>query len=244
MHNTKTAKLFLYGFAFLLKQRSLSLFLLSANKGRTVVLVFSVEMKEKGDSIQKVFQFCYKLFLISFYYWLYLLKGIIIYSFIPATASLLKTSEQYLIKENQEDISVLFRENYQGYQSYHFASFVSVMFVILSYTVLFFANRSDHSFSLALVIVIIYFMLLFVINYTFVLYYLTNGIKEWRNLFALAFVSSIKYPLRSLYILFIMAILYFLFTWNLVAFIALAPCIYGCGITTSFIKFSPPFLKK
>ncbi|MGP4042512.1 hypothetical protein ACTWP4_21770 [Gracilibacillus sp. D59] len=197
-----------------------------------------------NGSIQKVFQFCYKLFLISFYYWLYLLKGVVIYSFIPATASLLKTSEQFLIKENPEDIGVIFKENYQGYQSYYFASFFSVMFVILSYTALFFANRSDHSFSLAFVIVIIYLMVLFVINYTFVLYYLTNGIKEWKSLLALAFVSSIKYPLRSLYILFILAILYVLFTWNLVAFIALAPCIYGCGITTSFIKYSPPFLEK
>jgi uncharacterized membrane protein YesL len=197
-----------------------------------------------SGSIQKVFQFCYKLFLISFYYWLYLLKGVVIYSFIPATASLLKTSEQFLIHENPEDIGLLFKENYQSYQSYYFASFLSVMFVILSYTALFFANRSDHSFSLALVIVIVYFIILFVINYTFILYYLTKGIKAWKKLLALAFVSSIKYPLRSIYILFIVAILSFLFTWNLVAFIALAPCIYGCGITTSFIKFSPPFLEK
>ncbi|MGN8647509.1 hypothetical protein ACTNEO_15660 [Gracilibacillus sp. HCP3S3_G5_1] len=197
-----------------------------------------------SDSIQKVFQFCYKLFLISFYYWLYLLKGLIIYSFIPATASLLKTCEQFLIKDNPEDIRLLFKENYQRYHSYYFASFLSVMFVILSYTALFFVNRSDHSFSLAMIIVIIYFMVLFVINFTFGLYYLTKGKKEWRNLLAFAFVSSIKYPLRSLYILFIVAVLYVLLTWNLVAFVALAPCIYGCGITTSFIKFSPPFLEK
>ncbi len=197
-----------------------------------------------SGSIQKVFQFCYKLFLISFYYWLYLLKGIVIYSFIPATASLLQTSEQFLIKENPEDIGELFKENYQGYDSYRFVSFFSIMFIILSYTALFFTNRSDHPFSLAFIILIIYLMILFVANFTFVMYYLINGIKNWKNLLALAFVSSIKYPLRSLYILFILAILYFLFTWNLVAFIALAPCIYGCGITTSFIKFSPPFLEK
>jgi len=195
-----------------------------------------------GGSIQKVFQFVYKLFLISFYYWVYLLKGVVLYSFIPATASLLKTSEQFLIKENVEDIGVLFKENYQQYKHYRFASFGSVLFIILNYTALYFTNRADHSFTLAIVILLIYLMVLFVVNITFVVYYLIKQVSDLKKLLALAFVSSIKFPLRSLYILFIIAILYYLLTWNLVAFIALAPCIYGCGITTSFIKFHPPFL--
>ncbi len=195
------------------------------------------------DSIQKVFQFVYKLFLISFYYWGYLLKGLIIYSFIPATSALLKTSEQFLIKEDVEDIRVLFKQNYINYRDYRLASFVSVFFLILSYTTLFFANKSEHPFSLAIVILVIYVMVLFVTNITFVFYYLIKNIRGMKQLLALAFVSSIKCPMRSLYILFIITILYFLFTWNLVAFIALAPCIYGCGITTSFIKFNPPFSK-
>lgn len=186
-----------------------------------------------GDSIIRLFQFIYKWILISFYYWIYLLKGGIIYSFIPATASLWMASQQ-MITNKEMEIKDLFKENYANYSKSPLISFIAVFLNILVSIALFFINRSDHMFSLAMVIICVYLLVLINLNIVYTIYYLIFEKQTIRYSLALAFVTAIKHPIRSLGILLIFLCLSLLAWWNLIAFLAFGPSLFGISIHLLF----------
>ncbi|UOQ85036.1 hypothetical protein [Gracilibacillus salinarum] len=193
-----------------------------------------------SESIQRLFQFIYSLFRISFYYWIYLLRGIIVYSFIPATAALWETTKIVLFQPSDEEIKEIFRECYNKYRSYRGVSFAITILLVLLQVTLFYLTRSDLAMRLAFMIVLFYMIALLILIVVFVLYYFIFYHYRTKDAFALAFVTSFKKPLLSIAILFCTVILYLLLYWNLIAFLAFGPCLFSISMSLLFRNFKHP----
>ncbi|UOQ48454.1 hypothetical protein MUN88_20875 [Gracilibacillus caseinilyticus] len=194
-----------------------------------------------SESIQRLFQFIYTLFQISFYYWIYLLRGVIVYSFIPATAALWETTKIVLFQPSDEETKEIFRECYNKYRSYRGVSFAVTILLVLLQVALFYLNRSDLALRLAFMIVLIYLAALLIVNVVFVLYYFIFYHYHTKDAFALAFVTSFKKPLLSIAILLCIVVLYLLLYWNLIAFLAFGPCLFSISMSLLFRNFKHPF---
>lgn len=195
-----------------------------------------------GGSIYRVFLFIYTLIRISFYFWGYLLRGAVLYSFIPATLSLIEVSKHVLDKHEDKELREYYSEAYNSYKKYRMLSFIVVVIGIFLYVLLFFVNRFENAYSVAMIIVLFYFGVLLAIILSYMFHYLIFYVEQIRSGVALAFVSTIKHPVQTFYILLSIIAIYLLFAWNLVAFIALGPCLYGFLMVIIFNRFKTPIL--
>lgn len=193
-----------------------------------------------GNKVISLLQIAYKVIQVSYYFWIYLIRGIVIYSLIPALCTLSKVVSHILQGESEEDIKSLFKFHFEEYKGLKIQSFLFVFIITSSYTVLFYLNQVDSVFGNILTIVIIYILALTLITLTYCANFITFKQMNFNQAFALGFVSVLKNPLHTLSIVVVLTIVIASAYINLVFFIAFAPFLYAIGSKLSLQRLLKP----
>lgn len=168
----------------------------------------------------------YKYILVSFYFWINLLKGFVIYSLIPACCALVLTiSDLQNLLDN--DIKTTYKAYYEKYRKYKFQSFLFIFIIILCYFSLFFLNEYNNSIATIITIVIIYVGLMTIILFTYCVHFLTFQKMDFKQSILISFVTSIKKLFISVSIFGFFLLLYLIAKGNFFLFIVVAPVGYG-----------------
>lgn len=179
----------------------------------------------------------------GFYFWIFLIRGGIIYGFVPAAIGLIKCIHE--IQHNDEQsLKTIYAESYK--QNKHHKGLSFTLFILLGLSImslcipLFSKDPIIGFFQLPL---IIFTCILWTISIYYV-YFLSEANKkkgDMKWIAALSFVTCIKHPLKSLIILITMLVLCFLIKINLVIFIFFVPPIFI--LSTNKIVTIPSVLK-
>ncbi|GAA4057048.1 hypothetical protein [Amphibacillus indicireducens] len=178
----------------------------------------------------------YHYVLVSFYFWLGLLKGVFIYSLIPSLVALYLTLDH--MKRNPEytesELKEVYQESYKQYQSQKVSSFlISFSFILLA-TSIFFLYKDEASW--VWLGIASYFTLLLYATVSYATYYLAFRTMAIKTSFALGFVSVIKNLSITLSIVVLFVIMAWLAFYNIVLFVVLAPILYGLIVVYVFPK--------
>lgn len=178
------------------------------------------------------FNTIYKYFQVSFYFWIYLLKGLVIYSLIPAFSALLLTMKQLhnqdKVEENQ--IKIIFTKHFNTFKQYKLVSFIYSIIAITSFSSLYLLNRSFSSYALLLTILIIYTLVMTVLLFTYTIFYLGSGDIEMKKVVVISFVSMIKNFGKSVMVLIFIIALLILAYYNFFLFMITGPFLYAISV--------------
>ncbi|MBM7603976.1 putative membrane protein YesL [Metabacillus crassostreae] len=192
-----------------------------------------------NSKIMMFFQFMYKYFLTSFYFWLNLVKGLFVYSLIPAICAL------YLVlrdinsgADDEQNITVkeLYNIYFARYKNYKFVSFSFMISLILCYTCLYFLNKVVGEVFLLPIILVIYLLLMTLLILIYFTVYITFKGMDTKNGMIHGFLSVFKYPVNTIAIIVIIVFLYLSIGLNFAFFVAFGPFLMGLGILLSLYK--------
>lgn len=173
------------------------------------------------------FQMIYKLFQVSFYFWIYLLRGLVLYSVIPALSAMLLTINDILADDDEGDVKEKYKKYFHMYKRYKLQSFMFTSIIIFSNVVLFYLNKMEGNLSIILSIVAIYILFFTAVTLTYCVNYLVIKQLSFKQSFALAFISVVRNIMRTLLLIVVIFLLYLAAYWNLVFFVFFGPFIFG-----------------
>ncbi|MBB5325712.1 putative membrane protein YesL [Anoxybacillus tepidamans] len=188
------------------------------------------------NKIYTFFQTVYKCIQISIFFWLSLLKGVFIYSLIPSLSSLFRTVDDFLLQKDVQDIKELFDQHFNKFRTYKLLSFTFSLLLIICWSSLFFLNKSESSYSLALTIVVVYLLVVIFIALIYFANYTAFRPLTVKQTLALSFYSLYRHLIHSLYVLFWTMLFIWVAKLNLVFFIFFAPFLYGIAVRLSLKK--------
>lgn len=186
-----------------------------------------------------LFQYVYKYFQVSLYFWLYLIKGLVVYSLVPTLSTLFLVLHDINKGEDEEkskDVKELFRGYYETYTSYKLPSFIYTIIFILLYTSLFFVTISTSAFSLILLILFIYMLVMALLMITYSTIYITFKKMDVKMANMHAFVAIIRNPIQSIALIMVFILLYLGADYNFAFFVIFGPFLYGLGVILSLAK--------
>ncbi|MDQ0229612.1 DUF624 domain-containing protein [Metabacillus malikii] len=193
-----------------------------------------------NNKIVMFFQYLYKYFQVSLYFWLYLLKGIFIYSLVPAVSALfivLRDINSGYDEEQGNKINELFKRYYNLYKHHRLVSFIYTILIIILYTGLFFINKQgDSPVTLLLTILFIYFLALTLLMLIYSTVLLSFKSLEIKNANMVAFVSIIKNIVSTVAVIVVIVIMYFIADYNFAIFVIFGPFLFGLGVMYSLYK--------
>jgi uncharacterized membrane protein YesL len=181
----------------------------------------------------------YKYFQVSLYFWLSLLKGLVVYSIVPTFCTLflvLRDINKGEDEEENKDVKLLFKHYYESFKMYKVSSFIYTFSMIIVYTCLFFVNKQTNSFSLVLSILLIYFLVMVLLLLTYSTAFIAFKKMNVKTSNIHAFLAIIKNPINSVSILVIIILLFFAAGYNLAFFVVFGPFLFGLGVIFSLIK--------
>ncbi|WP_440897707.1 hypothetical protein ACS127_07010 [Amphibacillus sp. Q70] len=189
-----------------------------------------------GSKVYQLVTKAYYYLLVSFYFWLGLLRGIVIYSLIPALAALYLTLQ--FMKQNPDYDEAMIKKTYQSYykqfQQHRLSSFLVSLGLILLITLIFFFWFEETAW--VLIGIAGYFLLLLLSTLSYASYYIAFKSTSIKHSFALGFISVIKNLGLTLAIVIVNGLMLALAYYNLVLFIVLFPVLYGSVIIYALPK--------
>jgi uncharacterized membrane protein YesL len=178
----------------------------------------------------------------SYYFWLYIIRGGIIYGFVSASVGLIHAVE--LIHRKEDDsIRSAFQESYTKNKSHIGLSFLLFLFSGLSLMSIYPPLHETLPILTWMQIPILIWTFLLWTIAIYSIYFLAHDQQNAHSakwIYALAFDTCIRHPLRSLVILLMIVAFTLIIKVNLVAFIFLAPPLLI--IATKKIVFIPKIL--
>lgn len=186
-----------------------------------------------------LFQYVYKYFQVSLYFWLYLIKGLVVYSLVPTLSALFLVLHDINKGEDEEkskEVKELFREYYETYKSHRLPSFLYTIIFILLYTCLFFVTISTSAFTLILLILFIYMLVMALLMITYSTIYVSFKKMNVKMANMHAFVAIIRNPIQSVALIMVFILLYLGADYNFAFFVIFGPFLYGLGVILSLAK--------
>ncbi|MEK3887927.1 hypothetical protein [Bacillus sp. FSL K6-3431] len=110
-----------------------------------------------NSKLYSFFHQLYSYLKVSLYFWLYLVRGWVIYGLIPAGCALILTIREVKDNKERDEVAVLFKKYWLRYSRYKFPSFLFSFIIIVFWSVLFSLNMQDNSLAAALTIAAFYF---------------------------------------------------------------------------------------
>ncbi|WP_409848753.1 hypothetical protein [Anaerobacillus sp.] len=164
----------------------------------------------------------------SLLFWIYLIRGFVVYGLVPAFCSLIAVTEDVKKDQDHEKISVLFSRYYQKYNIFKLQSFLLSFLLIITYNLLFFTVQSQGSYSLIVIFILLYILgiTIIVITYTCSFLVFCPEKVNFKQAIALAFVSTIKHFGVSIILLCLLGLLFAIAGINFLLFIFIAPVLY------------------
>lgn len=169
----------------------------------------------------------YKYIQIGFYFWIYLLRGFIIYGIVPTGCALILTIHDIRNPLEDSDIKNLYKNHYKKYAKYKLQSFVFIFIIIISYSALFYLNDYNNNISIIATIFFIYIGLMTIVIFTYCIHFLVWKNVDFKQSIILSFVTSIRKLMISISILGIFILLFAIGKFNFLLLLVVAPTIYG-----------------
>lgn len=180
-----------------------------------------------NNRLYNLVQTLYTFFKVSFYFWLYLVKGFVFYGFIPASCSLFLTINTVLESKDDENIKQIFNENYKKYEIYRLQSLFVVFLFSFLYVMFIFMSKVNNQYAVIAMIVIGYALMLSAVVYVYCVYYLTLRELSLKEAILLSFVSAIRNIMTSLLLLLIIAAALYLGYLNFAFFVIFVPFLFA-----------------
>jgi uncharacterized membrane protein YesL len=177
-----------------------------------------------------VFNTVYQYIKISGYWWWYLVKRVLIYGVIPAGCALMLTTEDLLQKKEHDEVKVLFKKHFLGFDQYKIQSFLFSMLFIFLWAILYFLNGLEGSIVSILTIVVIYVLVLSVVAYTYCVNYLSFKKMSFKQALVLSIYTMLKNIKVSVALLVIIGLLIAAAYMNFLFFFFFGPCLFGIGV--------------
>ncbi len=173
----------------------------------------------------------YHYIVLALYFWIGILKGLILYGITPACVSVFLTYEAMKSHEEVDEkyIKQQFFKHYRDYDHYKLLSFLISMGLLLL-TALFTFSLA-RGVSLVIVVVIIYFLLLLLGTMSFTFYRLKMSKKAGRVAFSEGFVEMIKELKVTVPLVIAVAMLFGVLYYNAVLFLVVFPAGYAAVVT-------------
>ncbi|GEM00915.1 Protein of unknown function, DUF624 [Halolactibacillus halophilus] len=179
----------------------------------------------------------YHYIVLALYFWVGILRGLILYGITPACVSVFLTYEAMKKNEDVDDkyIKQQFFKHYRNYDHYKLLSFLISIGLLLLMAL--FTYSLARGVSLVLVVVIIYFLLLLIGTMSFTFYHLMLNKKPGRLAFAEGFVEMIKELKVTVPLVIAVALLLGILYYNAVLFLIVFPAGYA-AVVTGLVKKS------
>jgi uncharacterized membrane protein YesL len=173
----------------------------------------------------------YHYIVLALYFWVGILRGLILYGVTPACVSAFLTYEAMKKYDDVDEkyIKQQFFKHYRDYDHYKLLSFL-ISIGLLLLTALFTFSLA-RGVSLVLVVVIIYFLLLLIGAMSFTFYRLMLTKKAGRVAFAEGFVEMIKELKVTVPLVIAVALLLGILYYNAVLFLVVFPAGYAAVVT-------------
>ncbi|KGA97804.1 hypothetical protein AJ85_15560 [Alkalihalobacillus alcalophilus ATCC 27647 = CGMCC 1.3604] len=169
----------------------------------------------------------------SLLFWVYMLRGLIIYGFLPSLFALLAVMNDIRrgFEEEEHSVSSLYSEYYNKYSEYKAGSFLFSFLFVLYYTGLFFINqRPDDGVSLLLTIFVVYILALTIIVLSYGAHFVVIKQMTLKAGCIHGFLAALRNLLLSIGLLAVVFGLGYIATINFFLFIISFPALYGFAI--------------
>ncbi len=189
----------------------------------------------------------YKYFLASFFFWVYILKGVLVYSLIPAGYALFSVIEEIRKERDDGTIGGLFKSYYQEYKHLKLQSFLSSFLLIVIYSLLFLANQYSGGLAALISFVMIYFLAVTIILLTFSMNFLRYHSLTFKDTLIYSFIYSIRNLWVTIIILVALGLIAKISNKNFIILLFISPSLYGLFVRFLFERFIstklPPSIK-
>lgn len=182
----------------------------------------------KSNTVTAIFQYIYQFFKVSFWFWIYMLRGIVIYSLIPAFCALFKTIGAIVEEKDEVNVKVYFKGIYKQYRELKFQSFLFCLLFIILYVCLYLLNKWQSDISLILTIVALYLTVLASVVFLYAVHFIINGANlSFSGILILSFVQSIRHLWISLFLFLCTGLIAYSALINLAFFVVFGPFLVG-----------------
>lgn len=181
------------------------------------------------NKIYHFFNKLYKYFKVSIWFWLYLMRGAIIYGVFSATGTLFAVMTE--METNDEDEPrELFAKHYAHYRKLKMVSFIFSIIMILLYIGLIYVNYINTAMAMMFKVIFIYFGSMVIILFAYSINEMIVPTKTLKENLIHSFIKMIKNFFTSMWILIFSVALIIMGMKNLVILIFIVPFIYSLGI--------------
>lgn len=162
----------------------------------------------------------------GFYFWVYVVRGGIVYGLLPAGVGLIRSLEA-IQEDNDSSLRLVFHEAYQDYKQMRWLSFS--LFILTAFS--FVGFNLNNSLIGFLQIPLMIFTSFLWIYFVYGIYFFAENAHRDREyspkwIYALAFDTCIRHPLNSLVILITLIALSLVIRINAIAFIFFGPPLF------------------
>jgi len=181
----------------------------------------------------KIYQFIttlYDFLKVSFYWWIYLFRGAVVYGLLPAGCALVQTVEELLHKKESGEVSELFKKYYNQFTHYKGQSFLFSIILVSSWFLLFLLNRINGTAAIIGTIVVIYVMALTLIVYSYLINFLSPKDISFKQAFARSYIAVFKMPKATFTILLVLLGMVAAAYINFAFFFFFGPFFYGTAL--------------
>ncbi|MCR6112113.1 hypothetical protein HXA35_17435 [Bacillus sp. A301a_S52] len=175
----------------------------------------------------------YKCMMTSLLFWYFLFRGMVVYSLLPSSYALVKTTADITLKQDitkeGDDIPIgdLFKAYYSAYAHLKLPSFMFTNIFLVLFACLYFINLEEGTTALLLTIVLLYLFSLSFMMFTYTIHLLGHNQMNFSHVLIYAFTSCIKNIGISVSLIAILAIFYYIGTVNFILFLVSFPCSYA-----------------
>jgi uncharacterized membrane protein YesL len=183
-----------------------------------------------NSKIYQFFNTLYDYLKVSFFWWIYLFRGAVVYGFLPAGCALVYTVEELLHKKESSVVSELFKKYYNQFIRYKGQSFLFSIILVSSWFLLFLLNRINGTAAIIGTIVIIYVMALTLIVYSYLINFLSTKDISFKQAFARSYIAVFKMPKTTFTILLVLLGMVTAAYINFAFFFFFGPFLYGIAL--------------
>ncbi|WP_033826956.1 MULTISPECIES: hypothetical protein [Bacillaceae] len=167
----------------------------------------------------------YRYISLSFLFWLYTVKGLMIYSIISAPCAIFKTFETIRTENKDIEISKEYKRNAKKFDKTRLPSFILAFVTISIISLLFLLAKTNSPYTLLFSIILIYLLCTAYVYIVYLSYHLSILNKAGKEAYILAYVAIFRNFGISLSLVVMMILLIAVAWYNLFLFFVIAPSI-------------------
>jgi uncharacterized membrane protein YesL len=183
------------------------------------------------------FQTLYEYFKVSLYFWLSLIKGLVVYALVPAVCALVFSIHEISEGKANEETKTLFKEYFNKFKQYKIQSFsFSLIFFVLYAALFYLSKQAGDKLTMFFIIVCVYLIALVAVLFIYSVYFLLYRQFTFKKSLIFSFVTAIKNLFYTMAILILIGALLYSAYLNFAFFMIFSPFLFGLAVKSIFIR--------